>query len=246
MKRCKKCKKLTCSCNKSNPKIPTPVFSSPTSSLPKAQLNELKFCIDEANQLLQSLGSESDVNNTRQLQLHFLKLQGVNVKIKINCKFIERTKDEDTIKNRVIETIEEKAGLLSIAGRDFIQLNTNCGPIFILYTRLISLSHINNSQEEEPYDLEMLKNKALVLNFGEFVSKRPSLINLFFGIPLYQQLQNYIRETVQVKTDQLMKTGTLLSATENNIHIKNQKGNHHVNINDITFLQILKNKWIKC
>lgn len=249
MKRCKKCKKLTCSCNTCNLKIPTPVFSSPNSSLPKAQLEELKFCIDEANKLLQSLGSESDPENTRQLQLHFLKLQGVNVTVKIKCRYVEkakvvtknkkRRKAIKTLNDQVIETIEEIAGLLCIAGRDFLQLNSLCGPILILYKQMISLSQIDNCQEQEPHDLEQIKNKEMVLNFGDFVSKRPELINLFFGIPLYMQLQNFIGENIQVKTDLLMLSGTLLSANENNIHIKTQKGGNHVIINDISFLQVL-------
>ena len=260
MKRCSKCHKQKCKCNKlakdhltcpheeisdsclessfrCPKKIPTPVFASPNSALPEDQLNELQLCIEEANDLLRTLGAQSDPENTRQLQLHLLKLQGVHVSVKIKCNFKESKKRKTTkiIEEPQIETTVEKIGTLATTGRDFIQLDTNCGCIFILFERLISLSHLNNCQEQD--DMKLPFNKELVLNFGEFVSKQPKLINLFFGIPLQMQLQKYIEENVQVKTDKKLLSGTLLSVDEDNILIKDLRRENRIDFKDICFLE---------
>ena len=255
MSLCSKCNQFLCTCNdfsdnhsfKCPKKIPTPVFSSPNSALSEEQLNELQLCIEEANNLLRSLGSQSDPENTRQLQLHLLKLQGVQVTATIKCMLEKETevitmsenrrKTTKTVKKQLIEKVVEKDGFLVNEGRGFIQLNTTCGHIFILYEKLVSISHINKFHEQEPYVKELIKNKEIVLNFGNFVSKRPKLINLFFGIPLYLQLQNFIGKDIQVKTDMQMVSGNLVSVDENNIQIKNLRRVKQVNINDTCFIE---------
>lgn len=254
MSLCSKCNQFICTCNdfsdnhslKCPKKIPTPVFSSPNSALSEEQLNELQLCIEEANNLLRSLGSQSDPENTRQLQLHLLKLIGIPVTVNIKCMLEEtevitkrknRRKPSKTIKKQLIEKVVEKDGFLVSAGKDFIQLNTKCGYIFILYERLVSLSQINTFHEQVPYYKELTINKEIVLNFGKFVSKRPKLINLFFGIPLYLQLQNFIGKDIQVKTDMQMDSGNLMSADENSIQIKNLRRIEDINLNDICFIE---------
>lgn len=273
MNRCSKCKKYICNCKdiqkdqsfllpleqipdvyletsfKCPDEIPTPVFASPNSSLSEAKLNELQLCIEEANNLLRSLGSQSDPENTRQLQLHLLKLQGIHVSVKINCKFEEtktsivngskKKKTTKIIEKQLIDTVEEKSGVFCTAGRDFILLNTESGYLFILFDRLISLSRLSKSQNEDPslQDVGRKVKKELVLNFGNFVSKKPELINLFFGIPLYMQLQKYIDKLIMVKTDTQIISGTLLFADENNIRIKNKQNVSTINIKDICFLE---------
>lgn len=260
MKRCSKCHKQKCKCNKlakdhltcpheeisdsclessfrCPKKIPTPVFASPNSALPEDQLNELQLCIEEANDLLRTLGAQSDPENTRQLQLHLLKLEGVHVsvKIKCNCKEGKKRKNTKVIEKQLMDTIEEKKGVLGTTGRDFIQLETKRGCIFILFERLISLSRLQKDQEGNEIDLPF--NKELVLNFGKFVSKKPELINLFFGIPLHKQLKEYIGENVQVKTDKKLVSGTLVSVDEENIVIKELRRENRIDFKDICFLE---------
>lgn len=261
MKRCSKCNKLKCKCSKDHvtspseqtseycvessfncpEKIPTRVFASPNSALPEDQLNELQLCIEEANNLLRTLGSQSNPENTRQLQLHLLDLKGLHVSVKIKCNFKEgkRKNTQRAIKKHPIDSIEEKKGVLGTTGRDFIQLDTECGCIFILFERLISLSQLDDyHQDDEQNNLELILNKELVLNFGEFVSKRPKLVNLFFGIPLHMQLQKYIGENVEVKTDKHIVSGTLLSVDENDLQIKNSRKKRKINLTDICFIEI--------
>lgn len=211
------------SANNCPKKIRTPLFSSPNSGLPEEQLNELQHCIEEANNLLRTLGTQSNPENTRQLQLHLLKLQGlhVSVKIKFNFKETRERNIRKILENQTIDSIEEKKGVLGSTGRDFIQLDTKSGCIFILFERLASITRLNNDQEHKQDAKERKVNKELVLNFGEFVSTQPNLINLFFGIPLHTLLQNYIGENVEVKTDKQIVSGTLVTVDETNLQIKN-------------------------
>lgn len=258
MKRCSTCNKHKCNCDKfpkdhldktldwykessfeCPKKIPTPVFSSPNSALPKDQLNELQLCIEEANNLLRTLGAQSDPENTRQLQLHLLKLQGLHVLVKMKCNFKEskRRTTRKAPEKQSIDSIDEKKGVLATTGRNFIQLNSRSGCMFILFERLVSLTRLKNNQDYEQDDSILNVNRELVLNFGEFVSKQPKLVNLFFGIPLHMQLQKYIGENVAVKTDKHIVSGTLLSADENNLQIKKSNRKRKINLKDICFLE---------
>ena len=100
MIQCNECNQHPCKCNLTvpvnpvnlfgspfdcKPQIPTRRFASPNSQFPQEELDELQICIEAVNDLLRSLGSVSDPNNTRQLQLHFLDLKGVSVNASILC-----------------------------------------------------------------------------------------------------------------------------------------------------------------
>ncbi len=126
--------------------IPTRRFTSPNSPLPPDELDELQRCIEAANDLLRSLGNESDPDNTRQLQLHFLNLRGVCVKVKLTCGENKELEEGDAV---------EKTGMLVTAGRDFIQLKSLGNDVFILYERLISLSR-EDCPKHKHHDKEKL------------------------------------------------------------------------------------------
>ena len=238
MKRCLKCNRFKCICemdsqkknsdcyeesaNNCPKKIKTPLFSSPNSGLPEEQLNELQHCIEEANNMLRTLGTQSNPENTRQLQLHLLKLQGlpVSVKIQFNFKGLRERTIRKILENEAVDSTEEIMGVLGISGRDFIQLDTNSGCIFIVYERLASVTRSENDHEHKP-DMHAQKiNKELVFNFGKYVSTQPDLINLYFGIPLHMLLQDYVGENVVVKTDQQIVSGTLVTIDETTVQIK--------------------------
>ncbi|WP_449441598.1 hypothetical protein [Ureibacillus acetophenoni] len=100
MTRCRVCNLHSCICNETVPINPTNLFgspfdckiqirtrrfASPNSQFPQDELDDLQTCIRAVNYLLRSLGSKSDPNNTRQLQLHFLDLKGIRVKVNILC-----------------------------------------------------------------------------------------------------------------------------------------------------------------
>lgn len=257
MKRCSKCDRFECTCeiathkkysdcyeesaNNCPKKIKTPLFSSPNSGLPEEQLNELQHCIEEANNMLRTLGTQSNPENTRQLQLHLLKLQGlpVSVKIQFNFKETRERNIRKILENQTIDSIEEKKGVLGSTGRDFIQLNTKSGCIFILFERLVSINRLNNDQDHKQDAKERKINKELVFNFGEYVSTKPNLINLYFGIPLHTLLQNFMGKNVEVKTDKQIVSGTLVTVDETKLQIKipSKSRNRKLTLKDICFLK---------
>ncbi|WP_455662260.1 hypothetical protein [Pradoshia sp.] len=153
MNKCPHCHRIDCPCVDyaevpcdCPEKIPTKRFTSPNSPLPPDELDVLQRCIEAANDLLRSLGNESNPDNTRQLQLHFLNLEGVCVKVKLKCE-VKKKSGEDAV---------EKTGVVVTAGRDFIQINSLGNDVFILYERLISLSredcpkHKHHEKEKVP------------------------------------------------------------------------------------------------
>ena len=206
MSSCYKCQSNSCKCNPDltclhvdlfgspfdcKKQIPTPRFSSSNSPLPPKALDRLQRCIEEANDLLRSLGSESDPDNRRQLQLHFLSIRGADVILKVICEEQEIEENEQETKRSIIE----KKGKIFTAGRDFIQINQVGSSVFVLYDQLISVArdeceHVKH-QEQELIDVDRKVRRELAFNFGDFVSKNPELVNLFFGIPLFKQLKEF-------------------------------------------------------
>jgi hypothetical protein len=104
--------------------IETARFSSPNSALSEQKLKELEKCISKANDLLRSIGNQSDPNNLRQLQLYFRALKGIKVNVHLTC-------NGKTVK------IE---GKVEEAGKNFIQLVKKGQTTFILYDRIQTIS----------------------------------------------------------------------------------------------------------
>ncbi|RLL43855.1 hypothetical protein D8M04_13175 [Oceanobacillus piezotolerans] len=231
--------------------IPTRRFTSPNSPLKPKELEELQRCIEKANHLLRSLGSDSDPNNMRQLQLQFLELQGTLVKVKISCNSIDSddaptVEIKDDLDKGVANPILQK-GILATAGRDFLQVNSTGKFVFILYDKLVSITreeHDSKSSDQEFIDADCSTKRDLVLNFGEFVSNRPEIINLFFGLSLHKQLLKYLGKDVSVRNSdsQSILTGTLTKANEGSIQITNSDGSADVNLDQICFLEVLNMK----
>ena len=109
MNSCSNCFNTSCTCEMQPPVNPRNLFGSPfdcrkqiktrrfasaNSPLTPEELDELQECIEAINDLLRSLGSRRDPNNTRQLQLHFLSLRGASVKAEIICG-IEQLDDDE-------------------------------------------------------------------------------------------------------------------------------------------------------
>lgn len=257
--------------------IPTPRFSSPNSPLPPRALDRLQRCIEEANDLLRSLGSESDPDNRRQLQLHFLSIRGADVILKVICEEQEIEEDEQEIEavnrnrnnntrveisekeiepeltlkmNRNSKTkrsIIEKKGKIFTAGRDFIQINQVGASVFVLYDRLISVArdeceHVKQP-EQELIDVDRKVRRELAFNFGDFVSKKPELVNLFFGIPLFKQLKEFLGGDVKVKMFDEVIVGTLVKVDEGSIQVLKKNDNKiEINLNEICFVKVFNLK----
>ena len=235
-------------------------FASPNSRLPQDELDRLQDCIEAANNILRSLGSERDRENQRQLQLYFMELKGSSVKAKIACT--NRMEEEDaaqvTRHNMGMQDEEmdarehpmkvevvRKHGKIATAGRDFIQINPVGSSIFIPYVQLISVKRDEcDVAEREPefLDADRETRRELAFNFGEFVKKDPDLINLFFGIPLFKQLKEFVGEDVKVLVGEYILSGLLVCVEEDNMQLQCQKEKVEVNLDDICFVEVLNQK----
>ncbi len=264
--------------------IPTPRFSSANSPLPPDELDRLQQCIEEANDLLRSLGSESDPDNRRQLQLHFLSIRGADVILKIICEELEIEENDQEIEgndqeveavnsdrkqykkgkkvcgkeaetelslkisNSAKRSIIEKKGKIFTAGRDFIQINQVGASVFVHYDRIISVRRDEceqvKQQEQELIGVDRKVRRELAFNFGEFVAKNPELVNLFFGIPLYKQMKEFLGEDVKVKTFNEDIVGTLVKVEEGSIQVlKKDDGKEiQINLNEVCYIKVFNLK----
>ncbi|MGM9948704.1 MAG: hypothetical protein ACI33P_01195 [Lysinibacillus sp.] len=235
-------------------------FASPNSRLPQDELDRLQECIEMANDLLRSLGSERNPENRRQLQLYFMELKGASVKAKIACS--KRMQEEDAaqaMRQKIDMPDEEmdarehpmkvnvikKHGKIATAGRDFIQINPVGSFIFIPYDRLISIKRDEcDVPEREPefLDADRKTRRELAFNFGEFVKKDPDLVNLFFGISLFKQLKEFIGEDVKVRVGEYILSGLLVCVDEDRIQLQCRKEKVEVDLRDICFVEVLDQK----
>lgn len=270
MNSCSNCFNAPCTCEMQPPvnprdlfgspfdcrkQIKTRRFASPNSPRTPEELDELQECIEAINDLLRSLGSRSDPNNRRQLQLHFLSLRGASVKAKIICGVEQLDEDEEInvdIDVDLIDTINDmnerkcikvlkKKGKLATAGRDFIRINQVGSAVFILYSNLISIARdhcVEGEHEPEFICADQETRREMTFNFGEFVAKKPDLVNLFFGIPLHRQLKQFLGKDVEVKTDEQFVCGTLVKVDEGNIRILNKMGEEDINIDEICYIEV--------
>ena len=259
MNNCLNCFNDPCACKMQPPVDPMNLFGSPfdcrkqirtrrfasaNSPLTQEELNELQACIEAINDLLRSLGSRSDPNNTRQLQLHFLSLRGARVKAEIICGMEQLEEDEavtDMDERKCIEVLKKK-GKLATAGRDFIRINQVGSAVFILYSHLISIARDKCAPEEQEPEFicaNQATRRELTFNFGEFVSKNKDLVNLFFGIPLHVQLKEFLGKDVKGKTDETIFCGTLVKVDEGTIRILNKAGEEDINIDELCFIEVL-------
>ena len=218
-------------------------FTSPNSPLPQDELDELQACIEKVNDLLRSLASEHDNDNKRQLQLHFLAMNGITVKAYIHCT---QSSNENTVAVKSAETTLYKKGRLSTAGRDFIQINQVGSAVFILYNKLLAIARAEACEDElnenAVLHVDSETRRELAFNFGEFVSKSPKLINLFFGIPLYIKLQQFKGKDVNVKTFEKLYYGTLIDAEDGTIIIENKGRAQMIGMDEVCYLNVLNLK----
>jgi hypothetical protein len=236
---CNHCLQNPCGCNeKQNPscspfqscpeKIPTPRYRSPNSPLPQAQLDELQKCIETTNDLLRSLGNERNPENQRQLQLHFLELHGILVRVKV--KGLERK--------------HEEVGSLINAGKNFIELNTVGKRVLIPFVKIDSLQYegkdLDKKHHQDLMHLNRQIKRELVLHFGEFVSRHPDLVNLFFGIPLHLMLVQYKERMVNLKVEEQndVVTVKLVEVEENSIQIVKNDETVQIPLEKICLIEI--------
>lgn len=261
MVRCINCQSSPCRCHQPKDlfgspfycqrRIRTRKFASPNSPLDQNELDNLQACIEGANDLLRSLGSRSDEENTRQLQLHFIEMRGEIVSANIICE-CERVRFDAEESSNILENDNTMTktfcldGKIATAGRDFLQINQNGSAVFVLYKNLLSIKMKDCIEEFdlEPEFIDAGKNlrRELAFNFGEFVSKNPNFINLFFGIPLFYMLTQYCGKDSIVFTTQGMVKGTLSGIDMDHVKLLNNKGEINIDFDEICYLKVLNLK----
>ncbi len=160
----------------------------------------------------------------RRLQLQLLQLQGIPIKATVDCQ-------------------KKVSGLLGTAGRDFVQINTHGQFVFILYEQLISLEWDQDAKlDHEPEFLKTDKEtrRQMVFNFGEFVGKRPELVNLFFGLTLQQYLMDFLGKKILIKTiDHYNIKGILSNSDGVRVQIMTQNGLQEIDWGTICYMEIM-------
>ncbi|MDN4492794.1 hypothetical protein [Ureibacillus aquaedulcis] len=230
-------------------RIRTRKFASPNSPLDQEALDDLQSCIEGANDLLRSLGSRRDEDNTRQLQLHFMEMRGeiVSAKILCECESFEAEESPNTLENNSTMTSTICLdGKIATAGKDFLQINQNGSAVFILYKKLLSIK-MNDFIEEvdlEPQFIDAEKNlrRKLAFNFGEFVSKNPNFLNLFFGVPLFCILTEYCGKDSIVFTTKGMVKGTISGIDRDQVTLLDNRGEIDIDLDEICYLKVINLK----
>lgn len=210
-------------------RIPTPRFSSPNSPLPLEELEQLKACIEEVNELLRTLGNPRDPANLTALRLHFRRLRGILVRVEVAC-------DKGMI---------QPTGCLVEAGRDFLQLDTVGEIIFVPFGRICSVHRAATGEHDaghgqELIDIDACLRRALVLNFSKVVAGNPRLINIFFGIQLHLQLLCFLGYEAFIKTrdDTELIQGTLVGSEKNYLQLQTDKQIKQINFRDVCYVKI--------
>lgn len=219
-----------------SPNHEEPRYSSPTSSLPAEAADQLRICIETANELLRTLSIRRDPNFFYRLMLRFRELRGLLVRVEVAGK----TEPYHLL------------GQLQDVGRDFIRLNRVGQNVFVPFPRLAKLTREASAEQEEEHgrsgghhggeladaDPELRRN--LVLNFGRVVSCSPELINLFFGIPLYLQLLHHVGCKVVVVTERQAVKGVLCESEEGRIQVRTgEQVLEQVNMQEICYVKLL-------
>lgn len=204
-------------------------ISSPTTSLPRNEFIELRACIEEANQILQTLGNPRTPENPRQLQLKLASLIGKQVRAEISFQ-------------GKFKTI---TGILKQVGRNYIQLRNKNVQRYVMFDHLISVS-INKAKDNHfpqhqrnPYFNEKL-NCEILYNFTDVVSGSVKLLNRFYGIPLsIALLQDVGKETRIKQADSaIIHSGILLNTTDQAVIIQTEKQEHGETLETIPFAEI--------
>ena len=93
---------------------------------------------------------------------------------------------------------------------------------------------------QELIAIDGCKRREIVLNFGEFVGRKPKLANLFFGIALHLQLRSFIGCEILVKKEgeEEVIHGILVCSKEGQIEIKKKDELEQINFADICFISI--------
>ncbi len=202
--------------------FPTKHFSSPNSSLPPEELEQLQVCIEELNNILLSISSPRDPENLAPLRNHFNRLRGVLMRVHVECP-----EPKKSIVGSLQEVGENYLQINSIGQKDFIPFDKVC-----FVKQDISDDHENTHMDhQELIDIDPCLRRNLTLNFGEVVASSPELFNIFFGIPFHFRLLDFLncKVIVKVEGEEEPLKGTLLCSERDFIKVKINEYNEDSN-----------------
>ncbi|MBE3577906.1 MAG: hypothetical protein IMX00_09495 [Limnochordales bacterium] len=236
------------------PRVPTPRFSSPNSPLPPEELEQLKACLEEVNDLLRTLGNPPDPKNKETLRLHLRRLRGQRVLVEMACGgggtyAHGGGQDEGEGQENGGQESEKTgqgrsyAGILRDAGKDYLELDWGKREkrgdreeqrrVLLPYGRVCMVTVQDPDESFEPphhpelIDIDPDLRRDLVLSFGRVVASNPELISIFFGLPLHLRLRQEagVRITVRLEGDTV--TGQLSEVDEESIKVRTAPGAEH-------------------
>ncbi len=225
-------------------RIIQPQFPSATSSFPPEQLAEIDACIEEANELLLTLGLQQEAEEVEEedvLLQNLNKLKGQMVEVTISC----REEDIEPEGMLTCENHDEKVhGKFIYNGIDFIILYTmDDETVWIPFTKIRWM--IQKEQEEVFNEDQPLLNidpclrREITFNFGQIVPKSPFLLKLFFPLQLSFLLKSFIDCNLRVKTfDNKEIRGTLVKVTERSLLIETPRKKQGVDFEKICYIKM--------
>lgn len=209
-------------------RIPQPQYPSPNTALNMEELEELKACMEEVNELLQTLGNPVNEQNQPALQKKLRGLRGRFIAAHVKCGSEQRS----------------VSGGLSAVGRNFIEVDDFEKKSIIPFHHLQTIEHDEMIKEpmQQPFlTAEKCLRRELVLHFSEVVSKSPFLVNVFFGLPLSLFLNPLLNKRIVLffeKGDRAEKAGgTLTDLSVDSLTLKRGRQNKEINFADICLIQ---------
>lgn len=226
-------------------RIIQPQFPSATSSFPPEQLEVIDACIEEANELLLTLGlqqeEDGEVGEDDVLLQNLNTLKGQMVEVIISCTE-EDIESEETLTCE--NQFEKVCGKFIYSGIDFIILHTKDDEtIWIPFAKIRWM--IQKEQEEVLNEDQPLLNidpclrREITFNFGQIVPKSPFLLKLFFPLQLSFLLKSFIDCDLCVKTfDNKETQGTLVKVPERSLLIETPRKKKGIDFEKICYIKI--------
>lgn len=191
-----------CPPNNCPERILTPSYPSPTSCLPKEELEELEEKIEAANRLLLNLALSGEQSEEARRSA-FDKLVGQEVKVKLKEVKKENETEDTTVRSSQankkrrcrIRVCRNKTGTptliegkVILVGFDFVVIKGRKIEFILPYSQVCKLYPNKALKEEatepELQDVDACLRRDLTIHFGETVSCSPKLIQIFYRLHL--------------------------------------------------------------
>ena len=209
--------------------VDTPKYPSATGCLSRTETEELEKCIEEANELLLSLGLSGELGKIQSTYLALKDKLGANIHLDLDC-----------------DKQKEIKGVIILVGRDFLVLENEEGTVIVAYQHIDNLSVSNRRSAhtwhyDNPSD-ELLKDphlrRRLVLNFGAVVSQSPALIQEFYGLTLPVLLLTYCNHQVTIYMGDEQVSGVITDVYSDTIKIQYKKTYEMLPITNICKIEV--------